>query len=99
MLRRKLTEEEIAQKASELRSWKLISTSEKSFLKAELKFKDFKEAFGFMTQAALVSEKLDHHPNWSNVYNTVIIELFTHDVKGLTELDFNWAKQIDKLVE
>ena len=62
------------------------------------KFKDFKEAFGFMTQVALVAEKMDHHPNWSNVYNTVTIELTTHDAGNVvTEKDRKLAKAIDQL--
>ena len=62
------------------------------------KFRDFKEAFGFMTKVALVAEKMDHHPNWSNVYNSVTIELSTHDAGNVvTEKDRKLAKEIDKL--
>lgn len=62
------------------------------------KFKDFKEAFGFMTKVALVAEKMDHHPNWSNVYNTVTIELSTHDAGNVvTEKDRKLAKAIDQI--
>jgi 4a-hydroxytetrahydrobiopterin dehydratase len=60
-----------------------------------LMFKDFVEAFSFMTTAALLSEKLNHHPNWENVYNKVTITLSTHDVGGLTDLDFKLAKAMD----
>lgn len=68
-------------------------------LKRTFKFKDFKEAFGFMTQVALIAEKMDHHPNWSNVYNTVSIELSTHDAGNkVTELDRKLAKAIDELI-
>lgn len=62
------------------------------------KFQDFKEAFGFMTKVAMVAEKMDHHPNWSNVYNTVTIELTTHDAGNVvTEKDRKLAKAIDQL--
>ena len=56
-----------------------------------LVFKDFEEAFSFMTSAAILSEKLNHHPNWKNVYNKVDITLSTHDAGGLTDLDFKLA--------
>jgi 4a-hydroxytetrahydrobiopterin dehydratase len=60
-----------------------------------LRFKDFAEAFGFMARIALVAEKMDHHPEWSNVYNRVDILLATHDADGVTELDVALAKAID----
>jgi 4a-hydroxytetrahydrobiopterin dehydratase len=60
-------------------------------------FKDFNEAFGFMARAALVAEKLDHHPEWSNVYKTVDVTLSTHDAGGVTELDLKLAETMDKL--
>ena len=59
-------------------------------------FKDFNEAFGFMARSALVAEKLDHHPEWSNVYKTVDVTLSTHDAGGLTELDIKLAEAMDK---
>ena len=63
------------------------------------KFKDFSEAFAFMTRVALAAEKMDHHPFWTNVYNTVSIELSTHDAGDIvTEKDHALAKAIDKLV-
>lgn len=72
---------------------------ENDSLKKTFKFKDFKEAFAFMTQVALIAEKMDHHPNWSNVYNTVSIELSTHDAGNkVTELDRKLAKAIDELI-
>ena len=61
-------------------------------------FKNFSAAFAFLTQIALAAEKLDHHPEIKNVYNKVSLKLNTHDVGGLTELDFKLAKQIDKLL-
>jgi 4a-hydroxytetrahydrobiopterin dehydratase len=60
-------------------------------------FKDFNEAFGFMTRAALVAEKMDHHPEWFNVYKTVEVTLSTHDAGGVTELDVKLAETMDKL--
>ncbi|WP_323007312.1 4a-hydroxytetrahydrobiopterin dehydratase [Pseudorhodobacter sp.] len=60
-------------------------------------FRNFIEAFGFMTRAALWAEKWDHHPEWSNVYKTVHVTLLTHDVEGLTELDIKLATKLDSL--
>ena len=60
-------------------------------------FKDFNQAFGFMTRAALVAEKMDHHPEWFNVYKTVDVTLSTHDAGGITELDVKLAEAMDKL--
>ena len=59
-------------------------------------FKDFNQAFGFMTRAALVAEKMDHHPEWSNVYNTVKVLLTTHDAGGLTKKDVSLALAMDE---
>lgn len=67
-------------------------------LYTEFKFPNFVSAFGFMTQAAIVAEKLDHHPEWSNVYNKVKIYLTTHDVSGISERDFELAHEITKLL-
>lgn len=60
-------------------------------------FTDFNAAFGFMTRAALVAEKLDHHPEWLNVYRTVEVILSTHDADGLTERDIALAEAMDRL--
>ena len=60
-------------------------------------FKDFNQAFGFMTRAALVAEKMDHHPEWFNVYKKVDVTLSTHDAGGVTELDIKLAEAMDKL--
>jgi 4a-hydroxytetrahydrobiopterin dehydratase len=68
------------------------------FLHRELLFKDFVEAFSFMTAVALVAEKSAHHPNWKNAYNKVTIDLTTHDADGITTKDFDLAKAIDKLL-
>ena len=60
-------------------------------------FRDFNEAFGFMTRVALIAEKMDHHPEWSNVYKTVAVTLSTHDAGGLTERDIALAEAMDNL--
>jgi len=67
-------------------------------LKNSFEFKDFVEAFGFMTKVAILAEKMDHHPNWSNVYNRVTIELSTHDAGNtVTDRDRKLADAIDAL--
>ena len=63
------------------------------------KFKDFSEAFGFMSRAALVAEKMDHHPEWSNVWNRVEVVLSTHSAGGLTELDVKLAEAMDRIAQ
>ena len=68
-------------------------------LHRKFEFKDFSEAFAFMTRVALAAEKMDHHPNWSNVYNTVEISLTSHDAGNtVTDRDRKLAKKIDSLV-
>ncbi|WP_456620799.1 MULTISPECIES: 4a-hydroxytetrahydrobiopterin dehydratase [unclassified Bradyrhizobium] len=62
-------------------------------------FKDFNEAFGFMTRAALVAEKMDHHPEWRNVYKTVEVVLSTHDAGGVTALDIELAKAMNAIAK
>jgi 4a-hydroxytetrahydrobiopterin dehydratase len=62
-------------------------------------FRNFIEAFGFMTRAAMWAEKWNHHPEWSNVYKTVVVTLVTHDVDGLTELDIKLANKMDSLTQ
>ncbi len=64
-------------------------------LRKEFQFRNFVEAFGFMTKAALVAESMDHHPEWSNVYNRVEVSLTTHDAGGITERDFALAKAME----
>ena len=76
------------------RSW--IVDNEK--IKKEFKFKNFIEAFGFISKVALLSEKINHHPNWQNTYNKVKIELTTHDKGGITTNDTKLAESIDKLI-
>ena len=60
-------------------------------------FGDFNEAFGFMTRAALVAEKMDHHPEWTNVYKTVTVTLTSHDAGGVTERDIRLAEAMDRI--
>lgn len=68
-------------------------------LSRTFEFDNFVEAFGFMTQVAIIAEKMDHHPNWSNVYNKVTIELTTHDAGNVvTDNDRNLAKAIDGIL-
>ncbi len=85
----------VTQALSSLEGWSLgddgVSIA-KTFI-----FRDFSEAFGFMTRAALAAEKLDHHPDWSNSYRTVHVSLSTHDAGGLTELDLKLAKAMNRL--
>ena len=66
-------------------------------LHKEFQFKDFNEAFGFMTRAALVAEAMDHHPEWFNVYKTVRVDLATHSAGGITELDFALAGRMETI--
>ena len=66
-------------------------------LKRQWQFSDFSEAFAFMTRVALLAETKQHHPNWSNVYNRVTIELTTHDLGGISNLDVELARSIDSL--
>lgn len=63
----------------------------------EFKFKNFVDAFGWMTRVAIYAEKWNHHPEWSNVYNTVQVTLTTHDVDGLSALDAKLARRMDQL--
>ncbi len=72
---------------------------EENKLHREYQFKNFVEAFGFMTQVALIAERSNHHPEWFNVYNKVVIDLTTHEVGGITERDFSLAKQIDDVFQ
>ena len=67
-------------------------------LKKKFQFNNFIEAFGFMSKVALLSERMDHHPNWQNTYNKVTIELTTHDSGGITNNDIELAKAIDNLI-
>ena len=66
-------------------------------LHKEFRFRDFVQAFGFMSQAALVAERMNHHPEWFNVYHTVRVDLVTHDAKGVTDRDFELARAMDQI--
>jgi 4a-hydroxytetrahydrobiopterin dehydratase len=78
-----------------LKGWNEIK--DRDAISKKFVFADFNQAFGFMTRAALVAEKLDHHPEWFNVYKTVEVTLSTHDAGGLTDLDIKLAEAMDKL--
>lgn len=79
----------------QLPGWKLKENT----LNRDFKFKNFVEAFSFMCSIALIAEKMDHHPDWSNSYNKVKITLTTHEAGGITQRDFELAKAIDRLWE
>lgn len=90
-----LTTEQINALPSTLQAWSLVGGK----LHRELRFADFSEAFGFMAQVALAAEAMGHHPEWSNVWNRVTIDLTTHDTGGLSNLDVQLAQRIDQLAD
>ncbi len=73
--------------------------SKGKFIHREVFFKDFTQAFSFMTSVAFVAERSGHHPNWKNVYNKVNIALNTHDIDGLSQKDFQLASEIDQILK
>lgn len=79
----------------ELNGWSLVEG--RDAIKREFRFRNFSQAFAFMTRTALKAEKLDHHPEWFNVYNRVEVILTTHDCDGLSELDIKLAKYMDSI--
>ena len=91
----KLKPAEVAALLKRLKHWKKAQGG-KAIVRTFV-FADFNQAFGFMTRAALVAEKMDHHPDWFNVYKTVEVTLSTHDAGGLTELDVKLAEAMDKI--
>lgn len=91
----KLSSSEISSALAAMQGWSLVKGREA--ISKRFVFKDFNEAFGWMTRAALVAEKLDHHPEWFNVYKTVDVTLATHDAGGVTSLDFTLARAMDAL--
>lgn len=93
MSRTPLTREEIDTNLATLQGWAL--SADRLSIRQDFKFRDFNAAFAFMTRVAMAAEKLDHHPEWSNVYNKVEITLTTHSAKGLTALDMRIAKLIN----
>ena len=74
-----------------------VRDEKRDAIRKEFRFRNFAEAFGWMTSAALIAEKMNHHPEWSNVYNRVSVLLTTHDAGGLTELDIRLARRMDGL--
>jgi len=92
---KKLTEKEVLSKITTLNRWKL----EGGKLHKLFKFKNFNQAISFMVSVGMVSEKMNHHPEWSNVYGNVDVKLVTHRVAGITELDFELAKNMDEIAE
>ena len=95
MAREKLTDAAIEQALATLPGWALAGDG--LSISRTFVFKNFSEAFGFMTRAALAAEKLNHHPEWSNVYNVVDVTLTTHSCGGLSALDLDLARRLDKL--
>ena len=91
----KLTADARKQALAKLAGWREVQG--RDAITKTYVFKDFNAAFGFMTRAALVAEKLDHHPEWFNVYKTVEVTLSTHDAGGLTELDVTLAQAMNAL--
>ena len=94
MARERLSSTEIEKRLQALEEWAL--SDDGLSISKTFKFGNFIAAFGFMTECALHAEKLDHHPEWFNVYRTVDIKLTTHSSKGLTDLDFTLAGLMDK---
>jgi 4a-hydroxytetrahydrobiopterin dehydratase len=92
----KLTGEARKSALARLTGWS--ETAGRDAITKKFVFRDFNHAFGFMTRAALVAEKMDHHPEWFNVYKTVEVTLSTHDAGGLTDLDVKLAEAMDKIV-
>jgi 4a-hydroxytetrahydrobiopterin dehydratase len=79
----------------QLPDWSIVDQK----LHREFEFKDFIQAFGFMAQAAIISEKMNHHPEWSNVYKIVVVELTTHSKGRISSLDIELAAQMNKIFE
>ena len=91
-----LTQEQRAAALAELPEWTVVA--EPDGISRRFVFRDFVAAFGFMTRVAIVAEKADHHPEWSNVYNRVDIVLTTHNAGGLSQRDIDLARAIDGLL-
>ncbi len=89
----RLSPDEITALRADLPAWTVLPDR----LRRQWHFRDFSEAFGFMSRVALAAEVLDHHPEWSNVWNRVTIELTTHDCGGISALDLALARRIDAL--
>lgn len=91
----KLTADARQAAIARLSAWKELP--DRDAIERKFTFADFSEAFGFMARAALLAEKMDHHPEWSNVYKTVTVVLTTHEAKGLTERDIRLAEGMDRI--
>ncbi len=91
--RKSLSEAEIKERLPKIQGWSAGGGK----LHREYKFRDFIEAWGFMTSAALVIQAMDHHPEWSNVYDKVVIDLVTHDAGGITSMDVDLAGKLEEL--
>ena len=91
--RKKLSETELAGLLKSLDGWSIQNGK----LHKEFKFGDFVHAFGFMSRVALIAEKMNHHPDWSNVYNKVTIDLVTHDLGGISSFDVEFASKVQQL--
>lgn len=87
--------EDIRKKIQDIEGWEKVSDGRDAYTKL-FKFSDFKQAFSFMTSIAMKAEQINHHPEWENVYNKVIITLTTHDVGGVSKLDYDMALFADK---
>ena len=94
MAREKLGSEAVAEALAGLPGWALAEDG--GSIRRTFTFRNFGEAFAFMTRSALAAEKMDHHPDWSNVYKTVEVRLSTHDAGGLTALDFELARKMNR---
>jgi 4a-hydroxytetrahydrobiopterin dehydratase len=90
---KKLSPEEVKSKLSSLSGWSIADGK----LHRAYQFADFVEAFGWMTSVAITAQAADHHPEWSNVWNKVVVDLTTHDAGGISERDFALAAEMDKL--
>ncbi|KAI9103044.1 pterin-4-alpha-carbinolamine dehydratase [Phlyctochytrium arcticum] len=91
----KLSETERTEHLSALQGWKLLNDGKRDLIQKSFRFEDFNEAFGFMTRVAMQAEKMDHHPEWFNVYNKVDITLSTHECNGVSVRDVELARVID----
>ena len=96
-MRDRLGKNDISTNMELCRDWTLAADG--LSISRQFVFETFREAFGFMTEAALVAEKIDHHPEWSNTWRQVKVNLTTHSAKGLTELDFTLAKAMDQIAK
>jgi 4a-hydroxytetrahydrobiopterin dehydratase len=94
-LPKRLSPEALNEALATLAGWRAAEGREA--ISKRFVFRDFSEAFGFMTRVALLAETMNHHPEWSNVYKTVDVTLTTHDAGGLTELDVRLARAMDAI--